>query len=376
MIAEILCILAGHKSSLFTSENRLHPDILPLLHPGEVEIFYSLAKLAERYTRIRSATQTFRSVQKPKTDGTARGRGAKPRKQADPSEYMSALGSALAVVLREYETLVVETEEKVLRRDDELVGAGSFVPLSSMRALFSPWDAPFAALDQLVQQLLTPPDASQTPSAKEPRDKPPAGDVPYWPPGVLIDLLLRKAQTGVHQVSMIITQLALAVQRVWRIHLIAFLVHGNLSPVDPLAILPPPTDSSKRTTLAATFSSLVLSQSALPSCVSIATRDSILYIGKAIATLKAQGEAQKQIPRAMTVEHVRMLQSVLPQDGYGFDRVVAEVRTQISDFLWTHVLAEKDVEGAVEFLCAFVTLLLLRVFGLTNSWMIGQITFC
>ena len=205
--------------------------------------------------------------------------------------------------------LVVETEAKVLQRDSNLVASGSFVPLSSLRAIFAEWDAPLASLETLVEDL----------QAQE-----------HWSPGPLIDLLLTRSQTGINRVSVIYGRLSEAVQRVWIAQLQALLIHGTLSTNDPLA--------DKK---------YVLLDGAVPSCVSTQSRESITYVGRAIGTVKA-AKWEKQFPQELAREHIKLLNTVLPQDRYTFDRVIADIRTAVSEWLWLNVLTHKDVDDAVE----------------------------
>ena len=193
MIAEVLLVLAGHSSSLFPTDHTLHPAFAELLHPGEQQCLESIGLIAFRYRKIKAACDSL---------------------SRSPSRFVCALCATLNHVLRnEYESLVVETEAKVLRRDAHLVASGSFVPLSSIRAAFSEWDAPLAVLASLMEEL-----ESQV----------------HWKPGHLIDILLARSRTGVHRVADIFSRLSTAVQRVWRTQLTAFLVHGSISPVDSL----------------------------------------------------------------------------------------------------------------------------------------------
>lgn len=289
MIAEVLLVLAGHNSSLFLSDHTIHPSFSPLLHPGEEQCLESLGQIAFRYRKIKKACSDL---------------------SKSSSRYVSAFCATLNHILRdEYESLVVETEAKVLQRDTSLVASGSFVPLSSIRATFAEWDAPLAALEVLVDEL----------AAQE-----------KWPPGPLIDLLLLRSRTGVHRVASIYARLCRAVQRVWVGQLQAFMVHGSLSEKEPLA-----------------DKDYVLLDGSVPSCLSVQTRESIAYVGRAIGTVKA-ANWDKQLPRQIAVEHTKMLDTVLPEDQYAFDHVVAEIRTTVSEWLWLNVLTHKDVEDAVE----------------------------
>lgn len=305
MIAEVLLVLAGHSSSLFPTDHTLHPAFTPLLHPGrfkssmrrhifsfklgEQQCLEALGQIAFRYRKVKEACLTL---------------------SRSPSRYVCALCACLNQILKdEYESLVVSTEAKVLKRDPDYVASGSFVPLSSIRATFAEWDAPLAALESLIDQL----------EAQE-----------HWHPGPLIDVLLARSHTGVYRIADILSRLSISVQRVWRTQLAAFLIHGSLAKVDPLA-----------------SESYVLIPGSIPSCVSSQSRDSIAYVGRAIGTVKA-AKWQKQLPRDLTMEHTNLLETVLPEDRHYFDRVITHIRTNVSEWLWLNVLTRKDVDDAVE----------------------------
>ncbi|KAJ7235868.1 Spc98 family-domain-containing protein [Mycena haematopus] len=274
MISEIFLLLSGHESSLFPSPS-LHPQFAPLLHPGEQQCLESLAQIGFRYRKIIASCSTL---------------------SRSTSRYIAAVSGTLTHILKDYQALVVSTEGKVLLRDPNLVASASFVPLSSIRAVFAEWDAPFAALVALVEEL----EAEKS-----------------WKPGPLIDLLLARSHTGVHRISDILSSLAVAVQRVWRTQLTAFVIHGSLSPLDPLA-----------------SETYILEDGSMPSCVSNQSSESIAYVGRAIATIKA-AQWQKQLPRDLASEHTKLLQEVLPEDQHAFDRVILQIRTN-------------DVEEAVD----------------------------
>ncbi|KAI0049254.1 hypothetical protein FA95DRAFT_1604512 [Auriscalpium vulgare] len=294
MIAEVLLVLAGHSSSLFPTDHAIHPAFEPLLHPGEQQCLEALGTIAYRYRKIKKASSEL---------------------SRNRSRYVCALSAALNQILKdEYETLVVETEAKVLQRDSSLVASGSFVPLSSIRAVFAEWDAPLAALESLVDQLV-----AET----------------AWKPGPLIDMLLQRSTTGTHRIASIMARLSFAVQRVWRTQLISFLIHGSLSGADPLA--------SK---------DYALLDGQVPSCVSAQSRDSIAYVGRAIGTVKA-AKWENQFPRSLAFDHTLRLEEVLVEDQYAFDRVISDIRTNVSEWLWLNVLTPKDVNEAIDSLANY-----------------------
>ncbi|KAF8913147.1 gamma-tubulin ring complex protein [Gymnopilus junonius] len=294
MIAEVLLVLAGHSSSLFPSDYSLNTAIIPLLHPGEQQTLEALGLIAFRYRKIKTACINL---------------------SRSPSRYICAFCATLSHILQEdYESLVIETEAKVLKRDSDLVASGAFVALSSIRAIFSEWDAPLAALAMLVAEIE---------SKKE------------WKPGPLIDLLVARSKTGVHRIADVTSRISVAVQRVWRTQLTAFLVHGSLSDIDPLA-----------------GEDLSLINGSMPSCVSSQSSESIAYIGRAIATVKAV-KWQKQLPKDLAIKHTSMLENVIPEDQHAFDLVIAQIRTNVGEWLWLNVLTKKDVDEAVDSLANY-----------------------
>jgi gamma-tubulin complex component 4 len=240
VVAEILLVLAGHDSSLFEIADTSTPPTIAaafadLLHPGEKVELEALARISWRYKKIKAA---YRSL-------------LRPSKAGQTSPYMAALFVCLNDILKsEYEALIIETEARILKKDESFVASGSFVPLSAIRATFSEWDAPLAALESLLDHLALLPDGTR------PND----GQRVHWPPGKLIDLLINRSETGVERVASIMSRLGTAVQRVWRLHLTAFLIHGTLSTSDPIA------DAN------AAYS---LVSDAIPSCVSSRTREYI-----------------------------------------------------------------------------------------------------
>jgi len=291
MIAEILLVLAGHSSSLFPSgDHSIDPALVPLLHPGERDCLESLCRIAQRYRVIKSITASLSS---------------------SSSQYLSALCAVLNQILKqEYETLVVDTEAQILKREADFVASGSFVPLSAIRATFSEWDAPLVALESLMKELENTPEK--------------------WKAGPLIDLLISRSRTGVHRIASILQRLSRSVQRVWRSQLATFMMHGTISPTEPIAT-----------------ADYALIDTATPSCVSEQTRASIVYVGRAIGTIRA-AKWYIQLPRELASKHSSILDSVFPEDRHRFDRAISAIRTNISEWMWLNVLTQKDAEDAVD----------------------------
>lgn len=290
MIAEVLLVLAGHSSSLFPSDHSIDPALFPLLHPGERDCLESLCRIAQRYRAIKSITSSL---------------------SKSPSQYLSALCAALNQILKqEYETLVVDTEAQILKREADFVAGGSFVPLSAVRATFSEWDAPLVALESLMKELEASPEK--------------------WTAGPLIDLLISRSRTGLHRIASILQRLSRSVQRVWRSQLATFMIHGAISSTEPIAT-----------------ANYVLIEAATPSCISEHTRASITYVGRAIGTIRA-AKWHIQLPRELASKHSTILENVFPEDHHRFDRAISAIRTNISEWMWLNVLTQKDAEEAVD----------------------------
>ena len=67
-------------------------------------------------------------------------------------------------------------------------------------------------------------------------------------------------------------------------------------------------------------------------------------------------KSQAQFPRFLENDHTKLLEKVLPEARHGFDRVIAEIRTNISEWLWTNVLTKKAVTETIETLANYFLL--------------------
>ncbi|KZT54642.1 hypothetical protein CALCODRAFT_438299 [Calocera cornea HHB12733] len=293
MLAETFAVLAGHESSLFiTSQDglKLSESFSTLLHPGERSALISLASLASRYRDVRAFV---RSPSHPQ------------------NEYICALASAIGTELKGYESLVIKTEESVLRKDDSLVGSGSFVPLSALLATFSLWEPPLAALSSLVAEI------KAGPSDANARD---------WSAGRLIDLVHRRAMTGYSRVAEIFNRLLSALQRILLHYFNAYLLHGVALPPD-----------------------------SMPSCISSESKESIIYVGDAIATIQKEGWT-KSLPRELLAEWTTGLNSASIFETQLFDKLVSDIRVGVSEWLWAHVLTKDDIVLAIDALADYFLL--------------------
>lgn len=293
MIAEVLLVLAGHDSSIF-QDSTINSTFARSLHPGEEQALKSLAELAVRYRKIRSFCQSYFDSRK--------------------NRYLCVVCSTISSILvTEYESLIVETEAKILKRDDAYVAKGAFVAISTIRAEFSIWDAPLKALELFLDYL---------------------EQKPTCPPGYLIDLVLTRVDCGIQTVARIFSKIFDTVQKLWLADLAGFLVYGTISEDLPLIV------EKQR-------SAFVFQEDCVPSCVSERLRDSIIHIGRSVVAVKRVSTA-KQIPHEMEVKHTRSISSLSLQDIHQFEDGIDQIRSTINEWLWVNVLTKEDVEETLE----------------------------
>ncbi|BEJ13869.1 hypothetical protein CspHIS471_0310430 [Cutaneotrichosporon sp. HIS471] len=312
MLAEVLLVLGGYPSSLITPFG-VAPALAEHLHPGEVATLATLGRLAGDYRAVRDWAHS--------TQGAARDAVLHKPRPGEPhgpgvGQYTAVLAGAVRGVLDEYTDLLVETEARILARDNAVVqpsDLGAYVPLSLLLATFDEWHAPLTSLTALIHSL------------------PPT-------PGELLSHLSTLSSSGHTTLRRIYTALIGAVWRLFLSHLCVFLLDGlapeTSSPAAPALGLDAGADPPHRL--------YRLNPDLLPTSVGGSARESILYVGRVAATLKREGRA---LPRAVT-EPAR--QRVMASDPGGLNKALQCVRADVGEWLWTHILTGQQVADAIE----------------------------
>jgi hypothetical protein len=70
-------------------------------------------------------------------------------------------------------------------------------------------------------------------------------------------------------------------------------------------------------------------------------------VGKAIGKVKV-AKWRTQFPQNLAADHARQLEVVHVEDQYAFNKVITEIRTNVSEWFWLNVLTIKDVETSVD----------------------------
>lgn len=422
MIAELLAMLAGHPSSLFASSSTasINPgsagttfkvrDDLNFLHPSEVEILNHLATYYTRYVRIKTFADSqieaarqraVRSALRANSLASRSANGAQNELEQQPTLHLVPLCSTLLSILTDYHALVLQTERLVLDKDVDLVARTGFVSLANLRARFEPWDAPLTALDDLVTLLLQGPTKGRDVAfAKEPSVDVAAEDgqdaqaafPAAWTGGLLIDLLSLKASTGVERVAKHMARLRTAVEDSWMQHLIAWVCRGEIH--RPGGIADP--HASKRTLIsrdqlihwidatdadahndhlaaangdgladwaASSGNTWAFRPDALPASVSDSTADSILYVGRALYTIRYANASSAHLSETPS-RHTRLSgppdtviqlheaalarAGVRPSRPSDLDRAIQSLRNDVSDWIFRNILTTSVVLSSLQ----------------------------
>lgn len=331
MLAELLLVLGGHPSSLFTSAG-VSPSLAPYLHPGEVAALGVLCGLAADYTLVRQWAERTQAAARAAVLSASKRKGKERAADGDGNgngngggkvgQYVAVLAGAVRGVLGEYEALLVDTEALVLARNPGTVQPGSspedgqgYVPLSLVLATFDAWHAPMAALSALVSYVSTP-----------------------RSPGELMQHLSEARATGNPALRAVFSRLLQRLWDLWLTHLVVFLLDGVAAdastPAAPALGLDAGADPPHRL--------YRLNADLLPRSVGAPTRESILYVGRVAATLKREGRA---LPRTL-VEKTR--RDVLASKPEELDAAVQRARADVGEWLWRHVLTGEQVVDAIE----------------------------
>ncbi len=389
-------------------------DDLNFLHPSEVEILNHLATFYTRYIRIKGFAESQieaarqRAVRSALRANSLASRSSTSAKDAQteleqqPTLHLVPLCSTLLSILAEYHALVLQTERLVLDKDVDLVARTGFVSLANLRARFEPWDAPLTALDDLVTLLLRGPtkgrdvafakDPAQDAAAQLGQANEAASFPATWTGGLLIDLLSLKASTGVERVASHMSRLRSAVEDSWMQHLIAWVCRGEIH--RPGGIADP--HASKRTLIsrdqlvhwidatdadthndhldtantdgladwaASSGNTWAFRSDALPASISDSTADSILYVGRALYTIRHANTISAYLeepssrhtrlsgpPETVIELHETSLarKNVRPSRPSDLDRAIQALRNDVSEWIFRNILTTSVVQSSLQ----------------------------
>lgn len=332
MLHELIFVLLGYPGDVFkpyaNSTFLIAPDF-PLLHPTERKCLNQLGQLGWTFSQINLFIDHVKDLKSTISDPT------KPH-----GAYIQALITTIELTLTDYRQDILAMEKRILNRDDE--AGGGVVPLSLLTANLSRWSILLPALYNFVQIV-------QKESAKYHGCK-------------LLDLVMDQARTGVYEFRAEMEKMMVQLHDVLYRQLTAWMVYGQWVDPDNEFFIVPYQQRTPQPTITmqdhtAWHRLYVIDYDRIPSHLSHALVESILFVGKAIATvnemdkplLLQQHQQKLHIPKEMRENHLQLLLSLhssslsTPQTPWirypqQLQNVVNQVRRSTADWLFSQVL--------------------------------------
>jgi gamma-tubulin complex component 4 len=358
MLHELLFVLMGYSGDVFipypphpnTASTYSIPPNFPLLHPTERDCLNRFGQIGWIYSQINGFITCVRELRSTTNIVIKRDR--------PHGAYVLALVTSIESTLNEYRQDILDMETRILNKEDE---AGSkIVPLSLLTANLSRWELLLPALWKIIQVL--------------------QNDPKKYHGCNLFDLLMDQARTGVLESRCEIEKMMVQLHNVLYRQLTAWMVYGQWAdPDNEFFIVPYKADNNPLAARTGWNRLYVIDYNKVPSHLSHSLVESILFVGKAIATvnemdnlsasiskhdddplsesskpmrLMAQSHKRISIPEEMRKKHLQLLLSLhsfnkqnssnspspwirYPQE---LKSIVGEVRKSTADWLFSQVL--------------------------------------
>ncbi|KAI8389351.1 gamma-tubulin complex component protein [Blakeslea trispora] len=308
MLHELLFVLLGYPGDVFMAypphqpKTFAIPSSFPLLHPSERQCLDRLGQLGWTFRQIHQFIQRT--------------------KQHKRGAYLQACVTCLDSTLNDYRHAILELETGILNKQEEF-GQG-IVPLSWITAHLSDWQLLLPALVGLVNQLEEAPE--------------------QYHGCRLFGLLMDQAKTGLEPLKAVLDNMIHQLNSVFYRQLTAWMIYGQRVDPDHEFFIVPSSEQKGR------WQQYKIDADRMPPHLSHHLAESILFVGKAIATVHAL--QQIKIPMTMRQRHLQLLQQ--PHD---LVRVVHQIRRSTADWLFSQVLVGED--GLHAYLKAFRQVFLL-----------------
>ncbi|KAK2731971.1 hypothetical protein FQN55_004299 [Onygenales sp. PD_40] len=270
MLHEILLALSGHQSPLFDQEEggRAKIDVAKpspaagqsLLSPAEHALLKPIAELCRIHTLLRRHTALVSS--------------------SHPSTICRAVSTNISTEqLGKFQKQILEVENAILASDARYVGGYGIVPLATVVGEFTPWVRKIEWLWKIAQFMLPPMSDSM-------RLKTTQGGSTG---ASLIDYLRKESHTGYVELEEMALGLITAAETAFMRQLSMFVLYGHLPSFgrEDFFIQEAPSAGYQKPKNDTDF---VIRAHLMPNFVAPATANSILFIGKSLNHIRAQGK--------------------------------------------------------------------------------------
>ncbi|CAG8537215.1 2981_t:CDS:2 [Ambispora leptoticha] len=340
---ELLSALCGVSGDLFNPYPpqpnipklfKIPPDF-NFLHESERDALERLAELGFHYRCIVSFINKYRGINSAvfistiETETFLRG------------SFADALCNALDAALSEYQQLVFESEDCILEED-------GVIPVADMVSRFSDYHVILSTLHELVDELE-------------------ANPVKYFGCRIL-NLLVARCKTGVPKLRGIMFKLVHACHVVLYQYISSWMVYGYLQDTfgeffikdesiinkqqqqqDSQEVFFDEENNQKRR-----HQRFFIDESLIPNYIPHKIADSILFVGRAIATVRNADHSYRNksmLPRNLSSMHLQYLLELSSKHSFNdseLDNVVSIIRNNVAQWLWQVVLTGDKVIECLE----------------------------
>lgn len=294
MLHEILLALSGHPSPLLRSAQASDPDVAAglLISPPERELLRGVAHLSDLHAKLLSFGAQIAA--------------------SHPSMICRAVATAVdSTHLAAFQRKVLEVEETILRKDAGLVGAYNIVPLTAVVGEFDGWTRRMEWLWEVVQFMLRKTRAAD-------------GGEAFCTGAAVIDRLCGELQTGYTDIEETARSLVRVAETAWVKQVSAWILYGRLPGFggDDFFI-------HRASDVEGDF---ICVSSLLPSFVTAPTAASMLFIGRSLNYIRAQGslDGGMQGMDHLSSQLRELSQLTYPIDSATFSRTITSIRLFLS----------------------------------------------
>lgn len=330
MLHEILLSLSGHSSPLLQHASKNQPseddetDLLQLSPPERV-LLSQLADLSDLHIRVKHRTEEISS--------------------SHSSVICRAVSSTIASKhLKQFRHKVLEVESSILSMDARFVGGYDIVPLSAVVGEFAPWSRRLEWLRDVVQFML--------PINEQSKPSNPAG---CSGPAV-IDFLRQELHTGYQDLQEMARSLVAVAETCWLKQLSSWLLYGKLSSFGARDFFVRADHSRDATSSAKPEFSL--DATLVPGFVTLASVQSIFFIGRSLNQIRSQTHASPSDPVAVLIPaHLGYLNSLTsPISALALSSVLSAIRLSVSQNALSQLLPLPQVLEVLYVLYDFLLL--------------------
>nr|CAG8515518.1 7113_t:CDS:2 [Entrophospora candida] len=356
MLHELLLALSGYSGDLFVqypsgSEQpetfKIPPDF-PFLHDAERSSLERLAELGFYYHKILDFLDQQRNKCLVMSNDNSNNSNNNSK-----GLFIQALCNSINDILKDFQKIIIESEMGILNKEANMCG---IVPISQIVSAFGDYFIILPNLYQLVNEL------------KEDSD-----NNKYFGCRIL-NLMKEKCNSGIPELRSIMLILLQTCHKVMYQHITSWIVYGHLQdPYGEFFVKDLTTKSHKKIDnndkdnnnhqfiQSSWHRRFVLDESFIPNHISIDIAKSILFVGKAIATVKNSGKSSSlssssynsnsALPQEIRSLHLNYLLELSSQPIFHkseFESTILTIRHNVAKWLWQVVLTGEKVIDCLE----------------------------